>query len=141
MPLEWRDAMGIGHATIDADHKHLIDIINQFEASPDLAHAEKAARDLLQHAHNHFGREEQIQKDSGYPLCTLHRIEHEELLIKLKTLIRQHFIERSPTDVQAVVTEMRDLIRDWFVGHVLYMDLKMKPYIDAMTMAEALVPA
>ena len=26
MPLEWRDAMGIGHAVIDADHRHLIEI-------------------------------------------------------------------------------------------------------------------
>jgi len=132
MHLEWREPMRIGHAIIDADHKHLIDIINRFEASPDLAHAEKAARDLFQHAHNHFGREEQIQKASAYPLCTLHRIEHEELLNKLKTLIRHHFIECTPTDVETVVAEMRDLIREWFVDHVLYTDLKMKPYIDAM---------
>lgn len=129
MPLEWRDAMGIGHVVIDADHRHLIEIINRFEASPDLTHAEETARALLEHARCHFNREEVLQRLSGYPLCTLHRIAHEELLEKLKGLIRTFFVERRSRDPGVVVEVMRDLIRDWFIGHVIEMDMKMKPFI------------
>lgn len=129
MPLQWRDAMEIGHAVIDADHRHLIDIINRFESSPDLCHAEDTARALLDHAHQHFHREEQLQKLSGYPLCTLHRIAHEELLDKLRNLIRTFFVERRSSDPEVVVGVMRDLIRDWFIDHVIEMDMKMKPFM------------
>jgi len=129
MPLEWRDAMGIGHVVIDADHRRLIEIINSFEASPDLVHAEQTAKALLDHAHAHFRREEVIQRLSGYPLCTLHHIAHEELLTKLKDLIRTFFVEQRSTDTGVVVEVMRDLIRDWFVGHVIEMDMKMKPFV------------
>ncbi|HVI50082.1 MAG TPA: hemerythrin domain-containing protein [Candidatus Sulfotelmatobacter sp.] len=129
MPLEWRDAMGIGHAVIDADHRHLIEIINCFEASPDLVHAEETARALLEHARNHFSREEVLQRVSGYPLCTLHRIAHQELLDKLKDLIRTFFVDQRSRDPGVVVEVMRDLIRDWFLGHVIEMDMKMKPFI------------
>lgn len=129
MPLEWRDGLAIGHAAIDADHMHLIEIINRFEESPDLAHAEQAARDLLAHARGHFSREEKIQKASGYPLCTLHRIQHEQLLAQLKVLIRLYFIDRISDSVEEVVEEMRHLIRQWFIGHVIEMDLKMRAYV------------
>ena len=129
MPLEWREPMRIGHSSIDADHRHLIDIINRFEASPDLAHTEQVARDLLEHANNHFSREEVIQKLSGYPLCTLHQIAHQELLGKLKGLIRTFFVEQRSRDPEVVVAVMRDLIRDWFIGHVIEMDIKMRPFI------------
>ena len=132
MPLEWREAMGIGHAVIDADHQHLIEIINHFEASPDLPHAEETARALLEHARNHFHREEVLQKLIGYPLCTLHRIAHEELLDKLKTLIRTFFVDQRSRDPGVVIEVMRDLIRDWFIGHVIDMDMKMKPFIAHM---------
>jgi len=129
MPLEWRDAMGIGHAVIDDDHRHLVEIINAFESSPDLVHAEQAAKDLWLHARNHFRREERLQKLSGYPLCTLHRIAHEELLEKLKNLIRTFFVERRNQDPVVVVAVMRDLIHDWFIDHVIEMDMKMKPFM------------
>ncbi|OIQ92751.1 bacteriohemerythrin [mine drainage metagenome] len=129
MPLEWREAMTVGHTAIDADHRRLIEIINRFEACPDRAHADRAARDLLAYAQSHFPREEAVMEAIGYPLCTLHRIAHEDLLGRLKDLVRRYFVGPGGGEEAALVADLRQLVTDWLVEHVLDMDLGLKPYL------------
>ncbi len=130
MPLEWREAMTVGHTAIDADHRRLIEIINRFEARPDRLHADRTARDLLAYAQDHFPREEAVMEAIGYPLRTLHRIAHEDLLGRLKDLVRRYFLDPAGGGgEEALVAELRQLVTDWLVEHVLDMDLGLKPYL------------
>ncbi len=133
MPVEWRDSMSVGCDSIDADHKLLIRIINRFEASPDLIHAERTARALYRYAEGHFQREERLQRACRYPFHAAHHDEHEWLLAQLKSLIKTHFIDRSGTGEASVLESMRRLLHDWLVGHLLNTDIKMKPYLVGMS--------
>lgn len=130
MPILWRDAMSVGQPTIDDDHKVLFAIINEFEASPDFLHAERAARKLYKYTQEHFRREEHMQQLMRYPYAEAHRKEHGEILSSLTGVIRGHFLKKdTTTDEAAAIARLTELMRTWIVDHVMTTDRKMKPFL------------
>lgn len=130
MPIIWRDAMSVGQPTIDEDHKILFAIINDFEASPDFAHAEQAARKLYKYTQEHFRREEALQQMMRYPDADAHRAEHARILDALTEVIRSHFLNKdSQTDHAEAIARLTGLMRNWIVDHVMTTDRKLKPYL------------
>ena len=66
MSVAWRDAMNTGDPTIDADHMHLVDLINHFEtamagAKIDHKRIARVLLGLVEYTGEHFKREEEIQ--------------------------------------------------------------------------------
>lgn len=133
MPILWRDAMSVGNGTLDSDHKVLFAIINEFEASPNFAKAETAAKKLYKYTQEHFRREESLQQMMRYPEADTHRDEHARILDALTTMIKTHFLQKTgdedPTQAIAGLTE---LMRRWIVDHVMTTDRKMKPFLGQM---------
>jgi hemerythrin len=126
MTLVWRDQLSVGNDVIDADHRHLIDIINSAGGS-------LAARDqrglwaslesLSRYSKTHFESEEKIAAAVRYgPVAQLHE-SHDALLRKLDQLkagIQQQWSAAS-------VEHFNALLRDWLLDHVIKEDLLMKP--------------
>ncbi|HLO76363.1 MAG TPA: bacteriohemerythrin [Magnetospirillum sp.] len=130
MPIVWRDAMSIGNDTLDADHKMLFGIINEFEASPDFTHAEQAAKKLYKYTQEHFRREESLQQLMRYPYADAHRAEHERILSSLTDTIKTHFLQKRGAAEQAeAIARMTELMRTWIVDHVMTTDRRMKPHL------------
>lgn len=130
MPIIWRDAMSVGQSTLDDDHKILFAIINEFEASPDFANAEQAARKLYRYTQEHFRREEALQQLMRYPEADAHRREHERILGALTEVIKGHFLQKdATTQPAAAIARLTELMRSWIVDHVMTTDRKMTPFI------------
>jgi len=127
MAIEWREGMSLGYSTIDDDHKRLIAMLNEFEASASVAMAEDTAKKLYRHAQQHFKREEDIQLLIRYPHHAEHRAEHEALLSQLRNIVKTRFVEKK--HIEASVGEIHALLQKWLVDHVIKTDLKMKPYL------------
>lgn len=133
MPIIWRDAMSVGQSTIDNDHKILFTIINEFEASPDFAHAEQAAKKLYRYTQEHFRREESLQQLMRYPEADAHRSEHERILAALTEVIKSHFLQKSALSQQAAaIARLTELMRSWIVDHVMTTDRKMTPFLSRL---------
>ncbi|CAA7613867.1 bacteriohemerythrin [Magnetospirillum sp. UT-4] len=128
MPLEWRDQLSIGVPSIDADHKQLIAIINEFEAgsSAGAERLQSVARKLFQYAASHFEREERLQVLNGYGRHQAHQAEHNALLDSLEAFIQSHFIDRTKPIDTASAAEMAAFLKHWLVDHLIHSDLKMK---------------
>lgn len=127
--IHWRNEMSVGVATIDEDHKVLIAIINEFEASQSRQSAEITCKKLFAYTQSHFQREEAIQKAYNYPDMAAQHREHGEILGKLRTLIKTSFIDKSAEmDDATLIATLSNLLHDWVVGHVLHADLDMRPF-------------
>lgn len=131
MPIEWSDLLSVGHDTIDADHRHLIGLLNEFEASRDVAQAEATLRKLFVYAKTHFEREEAVQLACDYPHYEEHRQEHRILVERLNKIIRTHFKPKN-RDKPEIIEQVHRLLHQWVVRHVIDSDLKMKPYVEKM---------
>lgn len=131
MAILWRDAMSVGNTVIDGDHKVLFAIINEFEAAPDFAHAEQAAKKLYKYTHEHFRREETLQQLMRYPEAAAHAEEHARILAALTDLIRTHFLNKPEGDESSAqaIARLTELMRKWIVDHVMHTDRKMKPFL------------
>jgi hemerythrin len=132
MTIAWRDAMSVGDETIDADHRHLVDMINAFEAAVagDIDH-KKVGRVLLglvDYTGEHFKREEEIQLLIRYPYHESHRHGHRDVLKQL-TAIAQDYIRATGSARDEMIRGLGKFLREWLVDHIIQSDLRMKPYV------------
>ena len=82
--IVWRDSMSVGLAAIDDDHRHLINLVNEFEVCRDWRQAETVVKRMFHYTQGHFAKEEALHEAIGYPLATAHKLEHDEIAARLK---------------------------------------------------------
>ncbi|MDE0944934.1 MAG: hemerythrin domain-containing protein [Alphaproteobacteria bacterium] len=76
--------------TIDEDHRHLVEIINEITKAIDDGQPQECARlvpDFVAFSKQHFDREEALLAGLSYPLLEKHRRHHISLDDKLQTML------------------------------------------------------
>jgi hemerythrin len=142
MSVAWREAMNTGDPTIDADHRHLVDLINTFEAalagaSIDHKRIARVLLGLVEYTGEHFKREEEIQLLVRYPYHESHRHSHRDVLKKLSAIVAEYVKAPDGPDRDAMVRGLGNFLREWLVDHIIQSDLRMKPYIQKMQAQKA----
>lgn len=133
MPILWRPTMALGDATIDADHEHLIDLINEIEttlhAAGGKATLAASLDQLAVYGKEHFEREEGLMRRIGYPGLAAHHQAHIELRTQLGTL-RGKIESAAQQDLPAKEAEsLAALLRHWLLDHVFREDMQFKPFL------------
>ena len=131
MTILWRPSMAIGDEAIDADHQHLVELINTVELT--LQGASGAAPlaatmdQLMRYAKEHFEREETLMRIIGYKGLAEHRQAHRKLRDSLGEL--RTGIEAAQTQPPAPqeLARLVALLRSWLLDHVLQQDMLYKP--------------
>jgi hemerythrin len=142
MSVAWREAMNTGDPTIDADHRHLVDLINTFEAalagaSIDHKRIARVLLGLVEYTGEHFKREEEIQLLVRYPYHESHRHSHRDVLKKLSAIVAEYVKAPDGPDRDAMVRGLGNFLREWLVDHIIQSDLRMKPYVLQMQALKA----
>jgi hemerythrin len=144
-PIRWRPGMSVDGGLIDADHRHLIDIINAFsqhraEGHAALPHAMDTLSALKFYAETHFAREEQLQTLVKFREHQQHHEEHRQLMASLDGIISTAQAAATIDGASDVVEHLATLLRHWLLNHTLTEDLRMKPYAAAMKAHAATLP-
>lgn len=137
MSIAWRDAMNTGDPTIDADHRHLVDLINAFEDAigGSVIDHKRVARVLLglvDYTGEHFRREEEIQLAIRYPYHDSHRRSHRDVLRKLSLIVGDYTRSPAGPGRDLAIRHLAGFLKEWLVDHIIQSDLRMKPYIQQM---------
>lgn len=135
--------MNTGDPTIDADHQHLVDLINTFEVAISGGHIDhkRIARVLLglvEYTGEHFKREEDIQLAIRYPYYDSHRRSHRDVLKKLSVIVGEYTKAPEGSDRDRMVRDLAGFLKEWLVDHIIQSDLRMRPYIQQMQVQRAL---
>ncbi len=131
MSITWDNNLKVGNLEIDADHKELIGLVNDFEAkakSPD-GISQRAILITLErlrlYVHDHFAREEYIQAIAKYPGLAENKRQHDALRKTLADFIAK--FEAGELDQPGKATdEMVNFLNHWLMTHILEIDLKMR---------------
>lgn len=115
MHLQWRDILEIGVEEMDADHRHLVELLNRVQdASED--DDRQAALEILyqleQFTADHFAREEAMMAQIHYRLADQHRQEHQRLFYEVKAQIAD--LERGRIVAGAVSV----FLQRWLLRHI-----------------------
>jgi hemerythrin len=128
MTLEWRAQLSVGNDLIDADHQHLIGIINTAERSlkdRNMGGLSMVLDSLFSYSKMHFSREEMIASAVGFKdVANLHA-SHEALLTRL-TEMKQEIGE---TLTDSASEHFAIFLREWLINHVIKEDMAMKPLL------------
>ena len=131
--ITWNEELRIGHPVIDSDHQKLIEIVNSFFArqgkSDEKQILNDTLRSLLDYAHEHFEREQKIQKESMYPYLDMHAREHTLLLNQVKDLASLYFIKKTKPLNEAALADVRELLRHWLIDHIKKFDTNMREWV------------
>ena len=130
--IVWTDKLCIDRGTIDEDHKHLIELCNSFLKNcrqfDSKMQADELISELLDYTSYHFVREEELQKQIGFPDVKQHKDVHANLindLHEIKYLIR----DVDDCDLISVSTKSMRLVRKWLIEHILKHDMPMRAYV------------
>lgn len=139
MAIVWRDALSVGNDAIDADHRHLIALINTLElaltSEQPFRILRAAIEELRAYTHDHFAREERIMLALGYVTYDAHKHAHGVLIEQLDDAAG--FVlepgEPPPESTSSLSEEVRDkltaLLRSWLLEHIVREDLQLKPLL------------
>jgi len=131
MAIAWREQLSVGNNIIDADHKHLVEIINSVEICLEKKNM-PALKAELQRLHDysllHFDREEKIAIAVGYEQTPGLQQSHQALIEKLGKM-QSAFVTAEQTWSPELTKGFADFLRNWLIDHVIKEDLLMKPVL------------
>lgn len=120
MSISWRKELEIGNALIDGQHRELVERFDTLLAACRRGEGRAELSRLLdfldEYVVKHFGDEEQLQRESGYPEFQSHQLLHlgfTKRLVDLKRTIKAE----GEVQVDHVLATNKMLL-DWLVQHI-----------------------
>jgi hemerythrin-like metal-binding protein len=115
--IKWKDELSVDNETIDAQHKELFRLINDFYNSI----AQKMGKPAIQQAITemedytikHFTAEEQMMKRAGYPYLEEHQKEHTIFIETVKD-----FRNRYDGGRLLLSLEVSGFVKHWITNHI-----------------------
>lgn len=123
--FDWSDAMSVGIAEIDEQHKMLIDILNRLFTAvvqrESHVNTTEILDTLLDYTQVHFGLEEKLLQDAGYgpDEFAIHQREHRAFIEKISNAANKHLVEG-----KSVSFELISFLKRWLQDHILVTDKK-----------------
>jgi len=128
--MDWNDSFTVNIKEIDNQHKCLIDLINQVYKGMMMNEGKevlgKALRDLVDYTKTHFGYEERMFKQHGYPDTQSHIAKHEKLVGQV-----MDFYNKFQSGEVEVDNELLKFLKNWLVSHIMGTDREYSAFFNS----------
>jgi hemerythrin len=122
--LEWKPEYSVGIASMDDEHREMIDLINDVYAKLGTSSDPDAIEDCLENIYStislHFALEERIMREQSYAEYVEHKEDHEDLLDEIRDLMDEFF-----ADQDAGARLLKKRLSDWFARHFASFDARL----------------
>jgi hemerythrin-like metal-binding protein len=124
----WNSSYDTGIASIDAQHKKLVAILNNLYEAMSKGQANqvlgKLLAELVDYTIVHFAHEERLFKQHGYVEASAHKMEHDALTAQVKKLQGDFASGRISLSM-----EVGTFLKDWLKNHILKTDKKYVAFL------------
>lgn len=122
--LQWKPEYSVGVASMDDEHREMIELINDTYAKLD-SHSgadevEACLGDIFSTISMHFALEEKIMRQARYAEYQAHKEDHEDLLDQIRDLM-DDFVADPATGSEVLAKSLSD----WFSGHFSSFDARL----------------
>ncbi len=128
--IAWTSDLAVGVDLIDAQHKELIDKMNELDRAVRFSRGVpkiiKTLDFLIEYADFHFGTEEKNMVEMGYPQVEYHKGQHAEFVTTIKDL-EMDFEEEGAT--QALAESINTFMFNWLVKHIKTVDVQFGKFV------------
>jgi hemerythrin-like metal-binding protein len=106
---EWRDALEVGDAQLDAEHRRLFMRVKQL----DLEHLDTSMQHLQDYMLSHFQHEQDLMTLTHYPRLLAHIDLHDDF----KCTVDRLWLSQVPWTEQRVM-DLKRFLNEWLIGHI-----------------------
>ncbi|MDP2693969.1 MAG: hemerythrin domain-containing protein [Gallionella sp.] len=127
---KWTDDLSVGNASIDADHKKLIVMVNGLETmikARDGFALPQALEQLEHYLNVHFINEEKIAQTVNFPFGK-NKLEHQYVLTEFQHM-KAELIAKNGIWSDGAAEHYSHFLSDWITDHVVKEDMLMKPVL------------
>ena len=124
--LVWSEALSLSMPVMDATHQEFVDLLADVEAADDATLLQKWQA-LIDHTDEHFAREDQWMRDTGFAPENCHSSQH---AVVLKVL--REGAERGAQGDLAPIRQMAYELSVWFPHHAQNMDFGLALHLKSM---------
>lgn len=122
--IEWRDEFSVGVASVDLEHRELINLINDLHGMMDegTTHDQvvSALGEIYAQISAHFALEERFMRETEYEAYPSHKDDHEALLDELRDIM-----DRVEDDGSFEEERLSRELEQWFTNHFGTHDAKL----------------
>ena len=132
--IPWHETYSVGSAEIDAQHRHILGLVNAVEEAACSGGGAGTIEFVLDHLFRfldaHFVAEERLMLAVGFPGLTVHKQEHDACRERLLDLTRQYRTQ------QVELAPILAFVTDWLQTHLLGSDQAYVTYVATQRSAE-----
>jgi len=129
--MQWTEEMSVGVAVLDEDHKKLFAMINELSEAIQVGHGKHVLAGILDrltaYTVEHFGREEGLLTEAGYPSLDVHHRVHEKLTADVAAMRRK--LEEG--DDVAMPIDLLQFLQSWLANHIMLTDKLYSEHLHA----------
>lgn len=119
--MTWGPMLMVGYGDIDAQHKRLVELVNQLDDAMRAGHGRDVVggvlNELIRYTVHHFAFEEKLMDQFGIASAAAHKAEHKKLVADVSA-----FKTKFDAGSAAVTTELMTFLRNWLSNHILKTD-------------------
>lgn len=126
--VRWSDALSVGNAQIDDQHRILVDTINQLASAESLNNHYAVSMiidELLSYAAFHFYLEEKLMAESNYPYLQEH-IEMHKYFVNWVQDFRDDYVTYGK---RALGEPVLKFLKDWLIQHIFEEDKRYSAFL------------
>ncbi len=114
-PLEWTEDLSVGVEVIDNQHKRIVQYINQLQQARETLDRHQVGAvlsELVDYTQSHFGFEEAMMEEAGYPYLNAHKRVHELFVKRVGGLVQRFELGDDVAD------ELLKTLITWLLNHI-----------------------
>jgi hemerythrin len=123
--ISWKPFYSVGVASVDAQHKQILDAINKLCAALERGNEQAVLQPLLdqlvQYTDVHFKHEEQLIEEHGYPKLTEHKALHAQL--------RKRTVDLRAYMSLVTAHDLLGFLKNSWLDHIQSEDKQYAPYL------------
>ena len=128
--VTWEDRYRVNVRAMDAQHRTLVDIINQLHDAVKIGRGSdmmaRVLSFLVTYATTHFAAEERLMDACDYPGYLEHKAKHEALTRRVLEIQKEQAAGTSALSIQAM-----GFLKDWLTNHIQGSDRNYGPFLNA----------
>ncbi len=128
--IEWSERFSVGIPSIDLQHRRLVDLLNRLQQAVATDQTTEVLQDifdeLLHYTVDHFGYEEKLLEEYGYPGTEKHQRQHAVLRKQVQTLRERHL------NGELIFSDaLVDFLKSWLKEHIQGSDREYGPFLQS----------
>lgn len=129
MALQWNDKLNVNVKILNSQHRRLIFLVSELHNFMCTGKPHdmlcKTLNSLSDYTVYHFREEERLMMLHGYQDYDLHKIEHDNFIIKLRECKKKYDAGRITVSIELMI-----FLMDWVNGHIIGTDKKYSQFFN-----------